>query len=389
MNVFISYPKEELSYAIEMHEFLSSLDITPFLDKKDLLPGQDWEAILEENLREADLVILISSRKILERSGTIQKEIKIIIDAIEKHPIGNLYLIPFRVENVHLPKPLSKAQYFDHFDDDWKIKLIRALRLKATQLKDKSVIKSLDKKNDELNAVDKHKNFIVKKNSSYRYNIEAFYPQFIFKNDDYWKYINSGIEFKALTCLYENVRFFENWEIDSDTPEDIKSEYYLSISEFYCSGDLFSLSGSYQSYAVGTMHPNSGTFSLNFGGRTCGAFELRDLFGDNEALANQLLDYCDEDVQKQLALEEEDKDHIDNWSIREYLSPDFGIDAWRLLSHFNFNEKGLTITLSPNDIIPHVLGHRDSFIPWKMIVEDIYEDFGGTEISKLIHRALS
>lgn len=42
-KIFISYATEDYPYADSLHSFLSGNGFKPWMDKKDLLPGQNWE----------------------------------------------------------------------------------------------------------------------------------------------------------------------------------------------------------------------------------------------------------------------------------------------------------------------------------------------------------
>ncbi len=43
IKVFISYAKEDYETALKLYNDLKQVGVTPWLDKKDLLPGANWE----------------------------------------------------------------------------------------------------------------------------------------------------------------------------------------------------------------------------------------------------------------------------------------------------------------------------------------------------------
>lgn len=74
MKIFISYPSEQLRCAKEIYDLLMMWKIQVWLDKKNLIAGQDWSRALKEAQRESDLTILICSNEIATKSGVIQRE---------------------------------------------------------------------------------------------------------------------------------------------------------------------------------------------------------------------------------------------------------------------------------------------------------------------------
>ena len=58
-KVFISYAKEDYRFAKELYNFLQLNNYKPWLDKECLLPGQNWELELNNQLRKADYIILL------------------------------------------------------------------------------------------------------------------------------------------------------------------------------------------------------------------------------------------------------------------------------------------------------------------------------------------
>lgn len=74
-RVFISYAREDITYARKMFHDLARASYEPWLDCESLLPGQRWEPTIEQAIRESRyFVALISSRSSVKR-GYVQKEI--------------------------------------------------------------------------------------------------------------------------------------------------------------------------------------------------------------------------------------------------------------------------------------------------------------------------
>jgi hypothetical protein len=68
-RVFISYSRTDIDFAQELVNQLGALEFEPFLDTKQILPGEDWKERLSALILTADAVVfLISPASILPTS---------------------------------------------------------------------------------------------------------------------------------------------------------------------------------------------------------------------------------------------------------------------------------------------------------------------------------
>ena len=115
-RIFISYAREDAETAQMLYANLKCAGLNPWLDTKDLLPGQDWEAAIRRAIRESShFLALISSRSITKR-GFIQKELRQGFDILDEMPPGDIFIIPIRLEPVEpRHEKLAKLQWVDLF----------------------------------------------------------------------------------------------------------------------------------------------------------------------------------------------------------------------------------------------------------------------------------
>lgn len=74
-RVFISYSHEEVEHnqwVMKLAADLRSNGVDAYLDKWDLIPGQDTTLFMERNIRDSDYVILVCTKKYAERSNIPQ-----------------------------------------------------------------------------------------------------------------------------------------------------------------------------------------------------------------------------------------------------------------------------------------------------------------------------
>lgn len=100
MRTFLSYPSERLDDAYRIFEFMQELGIDIWFDKVSLVAGQDWDRERSNAQKASDLTFLICSRETVSRTGVIQREIKDILRRLEDQPLGDIFLIPLRVEDL-------------------------------------------------------------------------------------------------------------------------------------------------------------------------------------------------------------------------------------------------------------------------------------------------
>jgi len=98
-KVFISYAREDSKIALSLYDDLKKAGVNPWMDIKDLLPGQKWDAEIFKRIKESDFVlILLSSVSVLKR-GYVQKETKESLDILNMLPMNEIFIIPVRLDD--------------------------------------------------------------------------------------------------------------------------------------------------------------------------------------------------------------------------------------------------------------------------------------------------
>ena len=86
MNIFLCHASEDKNKVRELYRRLSKDGYAPWLDKENLLPGQEWAVEIPKVVKFSDIVIVCLSNQIETKTGYIQKEIRIALDAAEERP---------------------------------------------------------------------------------------------------------------------------------------------------------------------------------------------------------------------------------------------------------------------------------------------------------------
>jgi|CXWL01.1.fsa_nt_gi hypothetical protein len=137
--IFISYAHEDWSVVEVLYKNLKSEGLNPWMDKFDLLPGQDWDLEIRKVISRADYFVACLSKKAFSKRGYVQKEFKFGLDTLQEIPEGQIYLIPVRLDDCDVPESLKQRHWVDLFEKDGYKKLLKVFQ---TQTDDSAFIQS-------------------------------------------------------------------------------------------------------------------------------------------------------------------------------------------------------------------------------------------------------
>lgn len=129
-KVFISYAHKDESFKDNLEEHLSSLKRRGVIDAwsdREIIAGQEWENEIDENLSEANIILLLISSSFNNSDYCSSKEVSI---AIQNHREGKAVVIPIilRPCDWHdmpfsdlqgLPKDGVPVSKWDDEDEAW------------------------------------------------------------------------------------------------------------------------------------------------------------------------------------------------------------------------------------------------------------------------------
>ena len=118
IKVFIAYVQEDVDSAERLYDSLRQQGFSPWLDRKKLLPGQNWPRAIQHAIELSDFFVACLSRKAVEKKGQFQAELRYALDCAARLPLDQIYLIPVRLEPCPVPARISREiQYVDLFPD--------------------------------------------------------------------------------------------------------------------------------------------------------------------------------------------------------------------------------------------------------------------------------
>lgn len=135
LKVFLCYSSNDETKVTELYYQLSNENnISPWMDKKKLLPGQDWDFQIQNEIRESDVVIVCLSPSSVNKEGYVQKEIMKALNVAEEKPEDTIFLIPVMIKKCEIPRRLSHLQCVNLFEDGGYDRLMRSLRHRSDLL---------------------------------------------------------------------------------------------------------------------------------------------------------------------------------------------------------------------------------------------------------------
>lgn len=127
-RIFLCHASEDKTQVIEIYKNLKKIGFNPWLDKIDLLPGQEWDKEIRKVLKEAQSVIIFFSNNSVLKRGYVQKEFKLALDILQEIPEGQIFIIPTRLDDCQIPDSFKYIHYVDLFQKGGFDSIVKAIQ---------------------------------------------------------------------------------------------------------------------------------------------------------------------------------------------------------------------------------------------------------------------
>lgn len=129
-KVFICHASEDKDFAASMYEKLKQSGLYPWLDKEDLRGGDLWDETIKKAIKkEIDYFLVLQSQSLSKKLvGYVNKE---IVEARERQKeirVGNLFIIPVKIEDCPLLDVLEDLQTVDLTDGNGIDRLVQTIK---------------------------------------------------------------------------------------------------------------------------------------------------------------------------------------------------------------------------------------------------------------------
>lgn len=102
-TVFLCYAREDFERVHALYLLLRGLGLRPWLDKYDITGGELWQQAIEKAVRKADFFIASFSNASVRKTGFVQREYRLALDALAERPAASIFVIPVRLDECELP----------------------------------------------------------------------------------------------------------------------------------------------------------------------------------------------------------------------------------------------------------------------------------------------
>lgn len=127
-TVFLSYATEDALTVKAIYDTLKSRGHQPWMDKINLLPGQNWDQEVRKAIRSSDIVLACISDTSISKRGYVQKEMRLALDVLDEIPHGNIFLIPVRLEeSCKIPEPFRHLYCINLYEAGAWLRLYEAI----------------------------------------------------------------------------------------------------------------------------------------------------------------------------------------------------------------------------------------------------------------------
>jgi len=150
IKVFISYAAEDYEMAKKLYDDLNKAGMKPWIDKEDLLSGQDWKITIQQAINASRYFLLLTSKHSVSK-GFFQKEQRTALELRDELPLDRIYTIPVKLDDTEpideRVKGLFPADFSKDYEEGWK-QIMKVL-------KDTSDIDGVEQKTKQLDFVNR------------------------------------------------------------------------------------------------------------------------------------------------------------------------------------------------------------------------------------------
>lgn len=117
-QVFLAYVVEDAPLAERLYDALQELGFSPWMDRRKLMPGQNWPRAIENAIANSDFFVPCFSRNSVGKKGGFQAEVRFALECARLVPLDDVFIVPVRLDACPVPVAIQRElQYIDLFPD--------------------------------------------------------------------------------------------------------------------------------------------------------------------------------------------------------------------------------------------------------------------------------
>jgi hypothetical protein len=108
----------DAAFARKLYTAFSQRGFNTWMERKKLLPGQNWPRAIESAIANADSFVPCLSRHPVSKRGVFQSELRYPLECASRMPLDEMFIITVRLDDCVVPRLLqSQVQFVDLFPD--------------------------------------------------------------------------------------------------------------------------------------------------------------------------------------------------------------------------------------------------------------------------------
>lgn len=115
--VFLSYAREDQDQILYIYNYLKQEKLDPWIDIKQIEPGQIWENEIRKAMLESDIVLIFISKNSIRKVGYLVEELNLAKKVLDSMAPGKVNVLPVRLSNCKIPREFSNIQSWDFFSN--------------------------------------------------------------------------------------------------------------------------------------------------------------------------------------------------------------------------------------------------------------------------------
>jgi hypothetical protein len=120
LKIFLAYVAEDLEAAEKLYACFRAQGFDAWLDRKKLLPGQNWPRSIEQAISVSDFFVACFSQRAIGKRGGFQSELRYALDCASRLPLEEVFLIPVRLEECRIPVRISREFHYVDLFPNWE-----------------------------------------------------------------------------------------------------------------------------------------------------------------------------------------------------------------------------------------------------------------------------
>jgi len=116
----LAYVQEDAAPVEQIFDHLQGHGFDPWLDRRKLLPGQNWPRSIEDAIETSDFFVACFSENSVSKKGGFQAEIRYALECARRVPLDEIFIIPARLNQCRVPARIQRELHYIDLFPDWE-----------------------------------------------------------------------------------------------------------------------------------------------------------------------------------------------------------------------------------------------------------------------------